>query len=190
MTTAGLDSMPCRMFSLTQERRDQRDEWCQDRSEDQEEQDEDEDGGGALHLVAGVTGLGLLVNLDRQGARQVHLHARRHLLRRDGGSQVADERRDRALVTLADVRKHLDLLRLPVGGQPQVVHLDDGGNLRQRRLQSRQPRLVQRPPGRGRDDGHRREIRGAERRGQIGRLLARRAGREEVAVVALRDAGE
>ena len=46
------------------------------RPEDQEQQDEDEDERGALHLVAGIARLFLLVDVDGELAGEVHLHAR------------------------------------------------------------------------------------------------------------------
>ena len=60
-----------------QQRGDHRDERREQRPEDQQQQEQDEDQRDELHLVAGVAGLLLLVDLDRYLAGQVHLHARR-----------------------------------------------------------------------------------------------------------------
>ncbi len=89
--------------------------------------------------------------------------------------------------------QHRELLGLPVGRRPGVPHRDDAGDPGQRALEPHQEGLVGAghcPARPGGDHGDRGQRGLLQRRGQLGRLLAGRAGRQERGVVALRHAGQ
>jgi hypothetical protein len=173
---------------------DERDQRREQRAEDQQQQPDDEDDRQQLDLAVRATRLGLLVDLDRDRAGQVHVQAGWRAIAGDRAAQVLDQRGQAvAGSALADVRQHLELRGLAVGRVTEVAHLDDGRHLAQVLLQLLQPGLLrrgERPLGGGGDHGHGREGRPAQRRRQLQGVLARRAGRKEVRVVALGHAGQ
>jgi hypothetical protein len=97
-----------------QERRDQRDQRCQQRPEDQQEQNQDEDHRQALDLVPRAAGLGLLVDVDGELPGQVHLQPGRRPSLGDLRAQILDQVGHAGFVAAADVGQHLQLLSLLV----------------------------------------------------------------------------
>ena len=167
---------------------------CQrQRAEDQHQQDNDQDRGIVLHLVARVAGCLLLINLNGDIPGQVHLQPGRQPGLRDLGSQRVDQVGCRVRVAAGLHREHHELLGVTVRRDPEVQDILDSGHRPQLALQRghrRDIRWRQRRAGAGRQDRDRQQVGRAERRGQLRRVLARRAGRQEFGVIALSDAGK
>ncbi len=158
------------------------------RPEDEHEQQDDEDQRQVLHLVAGVAGRLLLVNLNGDAARQVDPQPGGQPGAGDLRAHAVDEVLLVVLVAAVVGGQGEQLHSLAVGGTADVEHLLDPGHGVELGLQGRHGadvRRGERPAGGRRDDGDREQVRAAERRGQVDRVLARRAGRQELGVVAL-----
>ena len=120
------------------------------RPEDQEQQDEDEEERGALHLVAGVARLLLLVDVDGELPGQVHLHARRAATTAVIAARRLSTRSVSAPWSLCrHVGQHLELRRLAVDpvrpghrGLAELAHLRHGRHLAQVGHQGAEPGLV------------------------------------------------
>src|SRR5262249_8451588 len=161
-----------------------------ERAEDQYQQPDDEQQRQCLELGVGVTGRFLLVHLRGDVTRQVRLQPGGQVRLGDLGAQPVDQVGDVAIVAAGLLGERDQLYRVPVGGLPGVLHLGDAADLLEL----------------GRQRGHGRDVRrserarspvhyerngyqggGAERRGKLDRVLARGAGRQELAVVVLGD---
>ncbi len=158
------------------------------RPEDEHQQDDDEDQRQVLHLVAGVAGRLLLIHLDGRVAGQVRPQPGGQPRAANPRAQAVDQVLGVVLVAAVVLGQGQQLHRLAVGGLADVLDLADvriGGDLVRHGGQRGHVSRGQRP-ARGRRDHRDRDQAGvAERRGQVNRVLARRAGRQELGVVAL-----
>ena len=159
-----------------------------ERSEDQYQQHDDEQQRQSLHLVAGVAGRFLLVHLRGDVAGQVRLQPGRQPGLGDLGTQAVYQVGGVVRVAAALLCQHDQLLRVTVGGPAGVEHLAHPGDQLQPGRQPGERGGVssrQRRAGPGRHHGNRLQGGGAERRGELGRLLAGGAGGQELGVVVL-----
>jgi hypothetical protein len=158
------------------------------RPEDEHQQQDDEDQRQVLHLVAGVAGCLLLVHLHGNAACQVDPQPGGQPGAGDLRAHAVDEVLLIVLVTAVVSGEGEQLHGLAVGGAADVKHLLDTGHGVEFGLQGSHGadvRRGQRPAGGRRDDRDREQVRAAERRGQVDRVLARRARGQELGVVAL-----
>ena len=158
------------------------------RPEDEHEQHDDEDQRQVLHLVAGVAGRLLLVHLNGDAARQVDPQPGGQPGIGDLRPHAVDEVLLIVLVAAVVGREGQQLHGLAVGRAAHVEHLLDPGHgveLGLQGIHGADVRRGQRPAGGRRDDRDREQVRAAERRGQVDRVLAGRARGQELGVVAL-----